>query len=204
MIYYFDKYFQKQFRNRDVFSVLLYSTQIQCYFWLVHVSLKDQWEPIQTVLCHNKTTQKIFFNEGKILMISLWLKTVIKRKLALYSWKQTGNPHRQLSTGTKQSRVWQSCCLSTEGPAEEFGSLVVPKGPQAGLFEKAGKSLSHVNVSKRKFLWPSPVHWRKLLSSGSWQPHIFPHPESDVTRKIIPTFSLKQGSPTQAVVSTVY
>lgn len=142
------------------------------------------------LLCHNKTTQKIFFNKGKILMISLWLKTVIKRKSALYSWKQTGNPHRQpsaISTGTKQSRVWQSCCLSIDGPAEEFELSGGPQGPSGRAFEKGWQEAQPRECKYKEVpLTPSNTFKKitqlRILTTS----RIFPHPESDVTRKNSP------------------
>lgn len=135
--------FQKQFRKRHVFPVLLHQRKYTViYFWLVPVSTKGQREPIlDNASTPHKTTREISGpEEGKIVVISLWLKIVVKRKLVMFSWKKTGNPHRHQPLC---SLCWCSLCWlgaesgsHAEGPAEAGVLRRSPRGPLGRAFYK--------------------------------------------------------------------
>lgn len=202
MIYYFDKYFKSNS------GIEMYSLSFCTYTLMLFLIGIWAWKINEAILNSTsfatiKTTQKIFFNEGKILMIISWLKTVIKRKLALYSWKQTGNPHRQLSAGQSRVESGSPAVSALKVQLKNSSSLVVPKAPQSrACREGLAESQPRECRSKGSSHFDPLQYIGKKITQLQDPDNLtyFPHPESDVTRKIIPTFSLKQGSPTQAVI----
>lgn len=141
MIYYFDKYFKSNS------GIEMYSLSF-CAYTNTVLFLIGTCEPWKINGAHSKQyffatirPHRGIFNEGKILMISLWLKTVIKRKWLCI-------PENRLGTLTDSSLPGQSRVESGD-PAvsalkvqlKNSSSLVVPRAPQAGLLRRAGKSL---------------------------------------------------------------
>lgn len=131
-----------------------------------------------------------------------------KKEISFVFLKTDWEPHRQpsaVSTGTKQGRVWQSCCLSIDGPAEEFELSGGPQGPSGRAFEKGWQEAQPRECKYKEVpLTPSntfkKINQLRILTTSLFSPTL----KVTSPGKIVPTFSLKQGSPTQAVVSTVY
>ena len=112
--------FQKQFRNRDVSPVLLHLHKYTFKIFLIGAFESERSMGALSKQCFFATIRphrRFFLKKGKNFMISLWLKILVKRKLVLYSWKETANTHRHQRA--------RGLCTSLCGDETE-GSLAAP------------------------------------------------------------------------------